>query len=141
MADAAFLDTMVLAYAVGGAHEQRDACRAILERAADGVLDLHVSAEAVQELLFHRLRRTDRETALVQSRHVLAMCVIHPLDRDVLHDMLDLVERTEIRGRDAIHAATALAAGFDRIVTTDAAFDSVPGLRRIAPADAIEFAG
>lgn len=34
-----------------------------------------------------------------------------------------------IRGRDAVHAATALQSGFDLIASTDPDFDEVPGLR------------
>ncbi|MFI4985335.1 MAG: type II toxin-antitoxin system VapC family toxin [Solirubrobacterales bacterium] len=35
--------------------------------------------------------------------------------------------------RDSFHAAHALVAGCSAIASTDAAFDDVPGLRRLAP--------
>lgn len=132
-----FLDTAVLAYAVGGEHAERETCRALLVAAVDGTLELHVSAEAVQEFGFDRLRRTSRATALEETRHVLALCTVHPLDATVLDRSLDLMAVTDLRGRDAVHAATALVAGFDAIVTPDRDFDAVPGLGRLDPRDAL----
>ena len=54
---------------------------------------------------------------------------------DVLLRARRLIDATQVRGRDAIHAATALGAGFDTIVTTDRDFGSIPGLRRLDPAE------
>lgn len=132
-----FLDTAVLAYALGGEHPQRSACRALVQAAGDGRLVAHVSVEAVQELAFHRMRRTTRGEAVDQARAVLDLCQVHPVDESVVRYALDLVAATALRGRDAVHAATALLAGFDAIVTPDADFDAVPGLRRVDPADAL----
>lgn len=132
-----FVDTMVLAYAIGGESEHRAPCRAIVAAVAAGEVELTVSAEAIQELLFHRLRRTDRVAAVKQCRAVAAMCVLLPVDADVVDGMFDVVQRFGIRGRDAIHAATALANGFGRIVSTDLAFDRVDGLERIDPQRAV----
>lgn len=58
-------------------------------------------------------------------------------DREVLDLSLELIERTGIRGRDAAHAATALAYGIETIASPDPVFDAVPGLRRIDPLDAL----
>ena len=49
--------------------------------------------------------------------------------------MIDLVESTGLRGRDALHAASALEAGFDTIVTPDRGFLAVSGLRVVRPSD------
>lgn len=49
---------------------------------------------------------------------------------------LDLIERIPtIRGRDALHAATALTYGIDTIVSPDRAFDGIPGFTRVDPRD------
>jgi len=63
------------------------------------------------------------------------MCVLHTFDDEVLTRALDLAGNSELGGRDAVHAATALTAGFEEIVSADRDFDAVPGLRRIAPAE------
>lgn len=129
----AFLDTAVLALAVGGEHPEREACRGYLEAAARGELEIHVSVEALQELLLHRLRRGQRADAVALVRDVRDLCHVHAFDDGVVERMLDLVATTALGGRDAVHAATALVAGFDEIVSPDRDFDVVPGLRRRPP--------
>lgn len=128
-----FVDTAVLALAVGSEHPLRATCRSLVEAAANGSVELHASAELVQEFCFHRLRRSSRADAVAQARDVAALCVLHPVDADVVDGMLGLVETTRLGGRDAVHAATALLHGFDAIVSPDQDFDGVPGLRRLDP--------
>ncbi len=133
-----FLDTSVVLLALGGQHPAREACRAVLHGAADGRYRLHLSVEGGQEFLFHRLRRTDHETAMREFDDVDAMVTWHPFDIDVLHTSRDLVGGGHARGRDAVHAATALRAGFTSIVSCDTDFDGIPGLARIDPADGLD---
>jgi len=133
MTERLFVDMTVFAYAGGGPHELREACRALLALASTGDAQLHASVEVVQEYLFHRLRKVARPQALAEARDVAAMCLLHPFDTDVLELSLALVESSGVRGRDAVHAATALQHGFDTIVTADRDFDQVPGLTRADP--------
>ncbi|MEI2778509.1 MAG: PIN domain-containing protein [Tetrasphaera sp.] len=128
-----FLDPSVLLLAVGGEHLWRAACRRVLASAADGTTRLNLSVEGGQEYLFHRLRCTSREAAVAEFGDVDALAVWHSFDRAILHAARDLVRDTHLRGRDAVHAATALAAGFGSIVSCDSDFDGIPGLRRVDP--------
>lgn len=129
-----FLDPSVLLLAVGGQHPLREPCRSVLAAAARGELRLHLSVEGGQEFLFHRMRRGRLDDALRLFDLVDELVVWHVFDTDVLHGSRALVATGEVRGRDAVHAATAMLAGFDAIVSCDADFDRVPGLRRIDPA-------
>lgn len=129
-----FIDSNVPIYAVGGPSPRKDACLAVLASAASGEIELHASVEMVQEFLFHRMRRCDRSDALAQARAVSAAVVLHDFDAAVLVGALTLVEHHGLRGRDAVHAATALRNGFAEIVTSDTDFDRCPGLVRTDPA-------
>lgn len=97
--------------------------------------DLGYSVEGGQEFLFHRVRKVGVPQAIQEFDALDALAVWHSFDVDVLRESRTLVARDLARGRDAVHAATALAAGFDRIVSCDADFDGIPGLRRLHPAD------
>lgn len=132
MTRAVLVDTAVFAYALGGDHRFREPCRAFLDRVVRGEFALHASVEMVQELTFHRMRRTDRVTAVHQGRLAGRSCTLHTFDERVLERALELIAHSSIRGRDAVHAATADIAGLDVIVTTDSAFDDV--MKRIDPA-------
>jgi len=130
-----FVDTAVIAYALGGPHELRGPCRFLVEAAAAGRLRLHASVEMVQELLFHRMRMVSRDRALEQAADVAILCELHEFDQRVLDLMIELIKTVgHLRGRDAVHAATAMRVGISRIVSPDPAFDSIPGLTRIGPA-------
>lgn len=130
-----FLDTTILVYAFGLDHPLREPCQRILAQVADGQDEAHVSTEVMQEFLFHRMRRTDRGIAVEETRDAAAFCILHPFDRSVFTRALTLVESSDVRGRDAVHAATALETGFTEIVSADTDFDRIPGLTRIDPTD------
>ena len=130
-----FIDTTVLAHAFGGPSAQRAASRDIVLRASHDELVLHASVEAVQEFLFHRIRRSDRRAAAEAARAVTGLCILHDFDTIILNRAIDLVNSTRLGGRDAVHVATALTHGFDSIVSSDRDFDDVQGLRRIGPSE------
>lgn len=132
-----FVDTTVPLYAVGGPHPHKAACVAVLQAATDRQVHLHASAELVQEFLFHRLRRTSRPEAVAQTMDVVTLLTLYPFDSSVIDRMLAVVSAGAIGGRDAVHAATALGAGFDRIVTADTDFHAVPGLATVSPTEAL----
>lgn len=136
------VDTAVFAYALGGEHRLRSACQGIVAAAGSGQLELHASVEMVQELVFHRMRKVDRNAAVRQTRDVATLCVLHDLDRAVLDRALQLIDTAqEIGGRDALHAATALQNGLATIISPDPAFDQVDGLTRLSPAAALDGSG
>lgn len=130
-----FLDATIILLASGEPSEARRACRSFLADEAATGSTFHMSVEGVQEVLFHRMRMVDRETAIAEVRDLLDMVVLHPFDDGVLEGAVDLVATSSIRGRDAVHAATALRAGFTVIVSADRDFDGIPGLRRLDPRD------
>ena len=51
----------------------------------------------------------------------------------MLATALDLIDTGTAQGRDAVHAATALRAGFSEIVSLDRDVDGIPGLTRVDP--------
>ncbi len=128
-----FVDTSVLLVAAGGDSPDRAACQAFLQRAREQGRELHASVEAVQEFVHHRMRREGRAPALAKARALADACVLHTFDDEVLRAALRLIEGSDLRGRDAVHAATALRAGFAEIVSLDPDFDRAPGLVRVQP--------
>lgn len=132
---AVFVDSAVLLHALGVDGALRDASRQVMVRAESGQVRLHIAAETVQEVLFHRTHRVGRRLALEQVAAIRDLAVVHRLDDVVIDRALELVATTQARGRDAFIAATALEAGFDAVITTDEGFVAVPGLRPLHPRD------
>lgn len=130
-----FVDTNVFLYARGGEHPYREPCRTVLRAARDGRIALEASVELVQEFAHVLLRRgTRREDAVAEATEVQAQCQVHDFDIGVLSDTLRLLRRhPDLQVRDAVHAATALRAEIDEVLSADTAFDPVDVLRRVDP--------
>ena len=71
------------------------------------------------------------------ARHAAGLCrPLHDLRRRDAILALDIYARhPRLSARDSVFAAVALGRGTDAILATDRAFDDVPGLERIDPAD------
>jgi predicted nucleic acid-binding protein len=132
--DAVVLDAAVALHAVGAAGPERDAARGLIRSLVRRRVRGYASTEMIQEFIHHRLRVTrDRAVATSEARYVMSLVTLLNFDREVLDLSIELIEQTRIRGRDAVHAATALAYGIEAIASPDPAFDGIPGLRRIDP--------
>ena len=128
------LDATVPIYAAGRPHAMREPCTAWMEAVAQGLIKGYASTEMVQEFVFHRIRVTgDRWKSTTEAQDLSMSVILLPFDTEVLNRALALLPTVAIGGRDCVHAATALSYGIDAIVTSDKAFDTVPGLRRIDP--------
>lgn len=135
MERAVLVDANIPLFALGAAGRLRDAARGYLSGFAEGEARGYASTEMIQEVVFHRLRRTgNRQLAVREGRALAATLTILKFDYEVLDESFRLMETLpHVRGRDAIHAATALAYGIPAIVSADAGFDRIPGLTRIDP--------
>lgn len=132
--DAVLIDASILIYALGDADPRREPCRRFLRDATSGSGRAYASVEMFQETLHHRLRRTGRrDVAVSELREAAPMFVTLNFDHEILEMALNLVETSHVRGRDAVHAATALAYGIETIASSDPAFDGIPGIRRVDP--------
>lgn len=130
---AVLVDATVVLHALGETQPQRDHCRAYLAGLWEGRGRAYASTEMIQEVIFHRMRRDTRDTAVTAARKLIPSFIILNFDHEVLETAMTLIERTRIRGRDAVHAATAITYGIETIASSDPAFDSIPGIRRLDP--------
>lgn len=135
-----FLDANVVMYAVGKEHRYKESCVGILREIEASRLLVVTNVEVLQELLHHyrSLKRSDLATEVYRSTRTLCERIL-PIDErdlDVAHELLE--QHPGIHVRDAIHAATCLRFGLDRILSTDRHFDALSKLDRIDPAGLVD---
>jgi hypothetical protein len=132
---AVLLDSAVPLYAFGGPSAHKASCVEVMRRVATDSLDAYASAEMVQEFVHHRLRRHgDHILAATDGHDLSAMIKLLDFDAAVLELSLDLIGRgLSVRGRDAVHAATAILYGIETIISPDPAFDGIVGIVRADP--------
>jgi len=127
-----FVDSNVPMYLVGATHPHKQDARQLLETAVAAGERLVTSAEVLQEIL-HRYVAIDRRDAIQPAFDALLGVV----DEVISIELAD-VERarslvlgvTSLSARDALHAAVMVREEIDRIMTFDAAFDTIPGISR-----------
>lgn len=132
-----FVDTSVIMYASGAEHPHRAACRAVLERVADGTLDAMTSTEVVQEIL-HRFARGRRDTGRRMAQGVLDLFGdLVPVDRPTVDAAVRIyADNPQVSARDALHVATCVTRAISEIVSVDTGFDPVVEVRRVEPSEA-----
>jgi uncharacterized protein len=129
------LDTTVLVYAKGTEHPFREPCRELISAVADGRLAATTTVEAIQEFTHVRAQRRPRADAVeLANDYVDLLSPLIASTSDHLRRGLKLFEQaTRLGAFDAVLAATAIDSGVDAIVSVDAAFSDVTGMRHVVP--------
>ena len=82
----------------------------------------------------HSAMRAARRRLTAAWRAVDSLALeLQPTEQAVVEGAKSLMAQPGLAPRDAFHAAHALKAGCNLIASSDAGFDQVPGLRRLAP--------
>lgn len=127
------VDSNVPMYLVGGPHPHKADAQRLLERCIAERVRLVTDAEVLQEIL-HRYVAIGRREAIQP-----AFDAILGVTDEVLPVELESVERAKtillgnarLSARDALHVAVMQRNRIAEILSFDAGFDEVPGIRRI----------
>lgn len=132
------LDTTVLVYAVGAEHRFAQPCRELVSAVGTGVIAATTSTEVLQEFAHVRARRRTREDAAELTEHFANLLApLLTVDETDLHAGLRVFrEHSGLGSFDSVLIATAQGAGFTTVVSADAAFADVPGVRHVVPDEA-----
>jgi predicted nucleic acid-binding protein len=135
-----FVDVNVLIYAASPESPQHLPSRELLERVASRAAAARISTAVLEELWHLELaNRTPALGGLTRRAYALFTPLL-----DVTDDAFRLalaLDAPRLGANDRLHAGTCLAYGIDAIVTADAGFDDVAGIRRIDPLDEQALAG
>jgi uncharacterized protein len=132
MAPPRFIDANVFLFARLDAGAPGDAARALL-RTIDADHPATTSVVVLNEVLWNLRKPLGRDDAIEASRRLARMpgLKILPIgERSWTRALGLMAEHPHLKPNDALHAACALEAGIATVVSTDADFDGIPGLRR-----------
>ncbi len=119
--------------------EKAVTARKILEALAEHRIDGLTSSLTVDEVLWIVWKNSDKEAAVEWGKRVLGFPNLKLVDVSAL-DMrraIDLIEKYNLKPRDAIHAACSLNHAIFSIISDDDDFDVVEELKRLSFEDAI----
>ena len=129
-----FVDSNVPMYLVGEAHPHKADALRLLERCLSERQRLVTDAEVLQEIL-HRYAAIDRRDAIQPAFDALLGVVdeVLAIERPIVERAKTIVlSRRQLSARDAVHLAVMEEAGIETILSFDAGFDGLPGIRRLA---------
>jgi predicted nucleic acid-binding protein len=127
-----FLDTNVVVYAATDG-PYRDACVELLAAVAEGA-DARTSTAVLEEVWHVELSGRAGNLAGLAGRAYTLLTPLLSVTDDVVAAALAL-RVGGLGANDRVHAATCALNGIEAIVTADAAFDGIHGLRRVDPLD------
>lgn len=132
------LDTTVLAYSVGTEHRFREPCVRLLDAVGDGVLVATTTPEVLQEFAHIRARRRDRaDAADLAEAFADLLAPLVTVDEDAFRSGMRVFRGHPAVGAfDAVLIGAAVSAGAATVVSADAAFAGVAGIRHVVPDDA-----
>jgi predicted nucleic acid-binding protein len=109
--------------------------KAKLHEIASGSIEASTSTLTWDEVTWVVRRLFGSEKAAAQGASFLKLHNLKLLkvDLEIISQAQTLLERYDLKPRDAIHAATAMRNGIDKILSYDEDFDTLPNLVRVAP--------
>jgi predicted nucleic acid-binding protein len=129
------LDANIFMYAAGREHPYKTPSADLIDRIAEGKLDVAIDAEVLQEIL-HRYRAIDRwedGKEVYELARALVPIVIS-ITADVLDKAKELLDdHPHLTARDALHAAVYFESGAEVLCSYDGDFDTIAGLKRLEP--------
>jgi len=128
-----FVDSNVPMYLVGADHPNKVAAQRLLERAIAQGERLVTDVEVLQEIL-HRYVAIARRDAVQPAFDALLNAVdeVFAIELRDVEKAKDLLQGSPgLSARDAIHVALMERNDVSDILTFDAGFDQVPGIRRV----------
>ena len=130
-----YLDTNIFLYPLLGNDSKSDLCLAILQKVAAGEIDAGTSALTWDEFYYTLIYKIGKERTHELSKDFLTTpnLIFFDATEEIINRSHELAQQFNLKPRDAIHAATAILNKCDSIVSDDKDFDSVKGLKRVAP--------
>ncbi len=126
-----YLDANIFIFAAINTEDLGMKARALLRKIQLGEEKAKTSALTFDEV-FWVISKHNLEVAFETCEALLNFPNIEivPADRELAASAMRIMKEYGLRPRDALHAATAIAEKADCIVSTDADFDTVKGMKR-----------
>ena len=128
-----FVDANVIVYAATEG-EYRSSCLRILEAIANGDTEGRTSPTVLEEVWY--VERSGRAGSLdgLATQTYAVFSPLLPVTDDAFRLALS-VRKSDLGPADRLHVGTCRSSGIDTIVTADAGFGGLRGLRRVDPLD------
>jgi len=128
-----FVDANIIIYS-GTPSEWRESCLQVIRAIARGHADGRTSTAVLEEVWYLEWRaRAGALPGLTELAYAAFAPLLAVTDETFARALA--LDATSVGTNDRLHAATCLENGIEVIVSADAGFDAVEGIRRVNPLD------
>lgn len=127
-----YLDANVFVYSALNRKVLGEKSRSIIREVQQGKISAASSALSFDELVW-AVKKQRGETEAIEAGQIILNTpglAILDVNQDILNSALGLLKRYHFNPRDSIHAASAIHAGAEFIVSEDPDFDTLMEIRR-----------
>lgn len=127
-----YIDSNIFIFALVNTGREGEAARKFLSRLSAGE-QAATSYLTVDEVVWKVKKFRGPEAAVEAGRTLLAMPNLFfiSVDEEVMGEAMNVMAANKLDPRDAVHLASMKKRGITQIVSTDAHFDVVSGIRRV----------
>lgn len=125
-----YIDSNVLVYASTNNQELGQKARRFLQAIQAGTFRGVTSCLTFDEVIYV-LKKILPANLLAAGEQILDLDIkFIPVDKQLLHALLNIVEASHLQPRDALHLATMRANNVSLLVSEDKDFDTIPTIKR-----------
>ncbi len=127
-----YLDTNIFVYAAINNGILGEECRKLLLEIAENKIQAYTSIITWDEVVHAIWKKEGKEKAVEAGKIFLTLPNIDFIivNNNIISKAQEIIEKNNIKPRDAIHAASALTKGINEILSDDPDFDKIKELKR-----------
>ena len=134
-----YIDSNVFIFAATDKDKKGKNCRRIIELISQKKLICTSSYLVIDEVVWVLKKHIGKKDAIKITKAMLSLPIKWiELDKSIILKMIDLLEKTNLDPRDAIHLASMMHLGLSFIISEDADFDKIDEIQRINTSKFIE---
>ncbi len=134
-----YIDSNVFIFAATDKDKKGKNCRRIIELISQKKLICTSSYLVIDEVVWVLKKHIGKKDAIKITKAMLSLPIKWiELDKSIILKMIDILEKTNLDPRDAIHLASMMHSGLSSIISEDADFDKIDEIQRINASKFIE---
>lgn len=128
-----YIDSNIFIYSLGNTDKKTKACIEILKKITKREISGYTSFLTWDEFFFVIRKQMEKDKAIAESWKFLKFpnLTFLEVNERTIFKAQQLIQKYNLKPRDAIHAASALVNGIKEIISDDSDFDKIKELKRI----------
>ncbi len=134
-----YIDSNIFVFAATDKNKKGKNCRKIIEMINENKIVCAASYLVIDEVIWILKKHLGRKDSIKITKAILSLPIKWiDLDKTVVVNMVNILEKTKLDPRDATHLASMEKMGLSSIISEDSDFDKIKEVKRINASTLIE---